>query len=194
MAFASNEVRTMMEYFVDINFVTESKVSSRSTLPKNDAVYDALDDEHKEREYPILDAYLHKDGADGAAGDEESDDIFEQVREDDPLRSLIAQDGHERGAKEADDREVDTGVNGTGQGSVEKSVDANVETTVEDNADAAVDTKIGTTIKDDAEALVDTEIGTTIEGNQEKVVDICVDTTVEGGTEAAVDTGAGTTT
>ncbi|KAL2455525.1 hypothetical protein Fot_57457 [Forsythia ovata] len=36
------------------------------------------------REDPILDAYLHEDGADGAAGDEESDDIFEQVREDDP--------------------------------------------------------------------------------------------------------------
>ncbi|KAL2480464.1 DUF1985 domain-containing protein [Abeliophyllum distichum] len=37
-----------MEYFVDRNFVTESKVSSRSTLMKIDAVYDALDDEHKE--------------------------------------------------------------------------------------------------------------------------------------------------
>ncbi|KAL2474595.1 DUF1985 domain-containing protein [Abeliophyllum distichum] len=37
-----------MEYFVDRNFVTESKVSSRSTLTKIDAVYDALDDEHKE--------------------------------------------------------------------------------------------------------------------------------------------------
>ncbi|KAL2477432.1 uncharacterized protein Fot_46446 [Forsythia ovata] len=37
-----------MEYFVDRNFVTESKVLSRSTLPKIDAVYDALDDEHKE--------------------------------------------------------------------------------------------------------------------------------------------------
>ncbi|KAL2524779.1 Ubiquitin-like protease domain-containing protein [Abeliophyllum distichum] len=37
-----------MEYFVDRNFVTESKVSSRSTLTKIDTVYDALDDEHKE--------------------------------------------------------------------------------------------------------------------------------------------------
>ncbi|KAL2541879.1 Ubiquitin-like protease domain-containing protein [Abeliophyllum distichum] len=37
-----------MEYFVDRNFVTESKVSSRSTLTKIDAVYDALDDEHNE--------------------------------------------------------------------------------------------------------------------------------------------------
>ncbi|KAL2461633.1 Ubiquitin-like protease domain-containing protein [Abeliophyllum distichum] len=37
-----------MEYFVDRNFVTESKVSSRSMLTKIDAVYDALDDEHKE--------------------------------------------------------------------------------------------------------------------------------------------------
>ncbi|KAL2549539.1 hypothetical protein Fot_11069 [Forsythia ovata] len=109
--------------FVDRNFVTESKVSSRSTLPKIDAVYDALDDEHKElflnsclrnlynlrvrctlhaspeereeeyvrlfvsgprREDPILDAYLQEDGADGAAGDEELDDIFKKVQEDDP--------------------------------------------------------------------------------------------------------------
>ncbi|KAL2520001.1 Uncharacterized protein Fot_23924 [Forsythia ovata] len=111
-------------------------VSSRSTLPKIDAVYDALDDEHNEiflnscfeklynvrsmqispklihnmlikrlhvwctlhtspeerkeeyvrlfvsgprREDPILDAYLHKDGADGAVGYEKPDDIFEQV-------------------------------------------------------------------------------------------------------------------
>ncbi|KAL2559260.1 uncharacterized protein Fot_03999 [Forsythia ovata] len=38
----------MMEYFINRNFVTESKVSSRSTLQKIDAVYDALDDEHKE--------------------------------------------------------------------------------------------------------------------------------------------------
>ncbi|KAL2529475.1 uncharacterized protein Fot_22076 [Forsythia ovata] len=37
-----------IEYFVDKNFVTESKVSSRSTIPKIDAVNDALDDEHKE--------------------------------------------------------------------------------------------------------------------------------------------------
>ncbi|KAL2541772.1 Uncharacterized protein Adt_02750 [Abeliophyllum distichum] len=37
-----------MEYFIDRNLVTESKVSSRSTLPKFDAIYDALDDEHRE--------------------------------------------------------------------------------------------------------------------------------------------------
>ncbi|KAL2466430.1 Uncharacterized protein Adt_42281 [Abeliophyllum distichum] len=37
-----------MEYFVDRNFVTESKVLSRSTLTKIDAVNDALDDEHEE--------------------------------------------------------------------------------------------------------------------------------------------------
>ncbi|KAL2545086.1 Uncharacterized protein Fot_14319 [Forsythia ovata] len=49
------------------------------------------------REDPIFDAYLHEDGADGAAGDEEPDDIFEQVREDDPLRSPVAQDEHEAG-------------------------------------------------------------------------------------------------
>ncbi|KAL2508623.1 hypothetical protein Fot_32270 [Forsythia ovata] len=49
------------------------------------------------REDPILDAYLHEDGADGAAGDEEPDDIFEQVREDDPLRSPVSQDEHEAG-------------------------------------------------------------------------------------------------
>ncbi|KAL2545062.1 Uncharacterized protein Fot_14295 [Forsythia ovata] len=48
------------------------------------------------REDPIFDAYLHEDGADGAAGDEEPDDIFEQVREDDPLRSPVAQDEHEQ--------------------------------------------------------------------------------------------------
>ncbi|KAL2501850.1 uncharacterized protein Fot_35698 [Forsythia ovata] len=38
------QVTGLMEYFVDRTFVTESKVSSRSTLPK----LDALDDEHKE--------------------------------------------------------------------------------------------------------------------------------------------------
>ncbi|KAL2526447.1 Uncharacterized protein Adt_11501 [Abeliophyllum distichum] len=37
-----------MEYFVDKNLVTESKVSSRSTLLKIDVVDDALDDEHEE--------------------------------------------------------------------------------------------------------------------------------------------------
>ncbi|KAL2549540.1 hypothetical protein Fot_11070 [Forsythia ovata] len=49
------------------------------------------------REDPILDAYLHEDRADGTARDEEPDDIFEQVREDDPLCSLVAQDEHEAG-------------------------------------------------------------------------------------------------
>ncbi|KAL2558659.1 Uncharacterized protein Fot_03398 [Forsythia ovata] len=34
--------------FLYRNFVTKSKVSLRSTLPKTDAVYDALEDEHKE--------------------------------------------------------------------------------------------------------------------------------------------------
>ncbi|KAL2545542.1 hypothetical protein Fot_14775 [Forsythia ovata] len=168
-----------IEYVVDRNLVTESKVSSRSSLPKIDAVYDALDDEHNElfinscfgklynaipriahlfrarmqkmrllrmcswnsrlapksrdiaevldnpilrarctlhaspeekeeeyvrlfvpgprREYPILDAYLHEDGANGAAGDEEPDDRFEQVRDDDPQRFPVAQDEHEAG-------------------------------------------------------------------------------------------------
>ncbi|KAL2553286.1 Uncharacterized protein Fot_06905 [Forsythia ovata] len=43
------------------------------------------------REDPILDAYLHEDEADGAVGDQEPDDIFEQVREDDPLRSPAGQ-------------------------------------------------------------------------------------------------------
>ncbi|KAL2554191.1 hypothetical protein Fot_07810 [Forsythia ovata] len=47
------------------------------------------------REDPILDAYLHEDGADGAAGDEEPDDIFEQVQEDDPIRSPVAHDEHD---------------------------------------------------------------------------------------------------
>ncbi|KAL2554166.1 hypothetical protein Fot_07785 [Forsythia ovata] len=49
------------------------------------------------REDPILDAYLHEDGADGAAGDEEPDDIFEQVQEDDPIRSPVAHDEHDAG-------------------------------------------------------------------------------------------------
>ncbi|KAL2501851.1 hypothetical protein Fot_35699 [Forsythia ovata] len=49
------------------------------------------------REDPILDAYLHEDGADGAAGDEEPNDKFEQVREDDHQRSPIAQDEHDAG-------------------------------------------------------------------------------------------------
>ncbi|KAL2549509.1 Uncharacterized protein Fot_11039 [Forsythia ovata] len=49
------------------------------------------------REDPILDAYLHEDRAYGTAGDEEPDDIFEQVREDDPLCSLVAHDEHEAG-------------------------------------------------------------------------------------------------
>ncbi|KAL2482058.1 hypothetical protein Fot_43502 [Forsythia ovata] len=47
------------------------------------------------KEDPIFDAYLHKDGADGAAGDEEPDDKFEQVREDDFLRSPVVQDEHD---------------------------------------------------------------------------------------------------
>ncbi|KAL2529462.1 hypothetical protein Fot_22063 [Forsythia ovata] len=37
------------------------------------------------------------DGADDAAGDEEPDDIFEQVRDDDPLRSPVVHDEHEVG-------------------------------------------------------------------------------------------------
>ncbi|KAL2487982.1 Lipoxygenase [Forsythia ovata] len=67
------------------------------------------------RKDPILDTYLHEDGEDSTAGDEEPDNIFEQVRENDSLRSPVA-DEHEgqRTAKETDDREVDTGVNGTG--------------------------------------------------------------------------------
>ncbi|KAL2538000.1 hypothetical protein Fot_19391 [Forsythia ovata] len=49
------------------------------------------------REDLIFDAYLHQDGADSAAGDEEPDDIFEQVRVDDHPRSPVAQDEHEVG-------------------------------------------------------------------------------------------------
>ncbi|KAL2544439.1 hypothetical protein Fot_13672 [Forsythia ovata] len=47
------------------------------------------------KEDPIHNAYFYKDGANGAAGDKEPDDIFEQVREDDLPRSPIAQDKHE---------------------------------------------------------------------------------------------------
>ncbi|KAL2544918.1 hypothetical protein Fot_14151 [Forsythia ovata] len=46
-SYDNNLLTRLMEYFVDRNLVTESKVSSRSTLPKIDIVYDALDDEHK---------------------------------------------------------------------------------------------------------------------------------------------------
>ncbi|KAL2545260.1 hypothetical protein Fot_14493 [Forsythia ovata] len=49
------------------------------------------------KEDPILNAYFHEDGADGAAGDEEPDDIFEQVRDDDSLHSPVAHDEHEAG-------------------------------------------------------------------------------------------------
>ncbi|KAL2483098.1 hypothetical protein Fot_44542 [Forsythia ovata] len=86
-------------------------------------------------------------------------------------------DGAVRGAEEADDREADTRVNRTGQGSVEDAVDTGIETTVEGEADAAVDT----------------EVRTTVDGDQEEVIDTSVDTTVEGEAEAAVDTGVGTT-
>ncbi|KAL2549675.1 hypothetical protein Fot_11205 [Forsythia ovata] len=176
------------------------------------------------REDQILDAYLHEDGADGAVGDEEPYDIFKQVREDDLLRSPVAQDEHEAGqsspavvpraplqgsrpccehenmlrqileqikkltdlvdelkkkvdmleerrqcSTEADDREVDIGINRTGQGSVEELVDACVETTIEVEVDAAVHTGVeADRVEGEAETPVDTEIGTTVEGDQEE--------------------------
>ncbi|KAL2552776.1 hypothetical protein Fot_06395 [Forsythia ovata] len=49
------------------------------------------------RKDPILDAYLYEDRGDGTGRDEEPDDIFEHVREDDPLRSSVAQDEHDAG-------------------------------------------------------------------------------------------------
>ncbi|KAL2559513.1 hypothetical protein Fot_04252 [Forsythia ovata] len=49
------------------------------------------------KEDPILDAYLHEDGDDGANGDEELADIFKNVQEYDLIRSPIAQDKHDAG-------------------------------------------------------------------------------------------------
>ncbi|KAL2538143.1 hypothetical protein Fot_19534 [Forsythia ovata] len=192
------------------------------------------------REDPILDAYLHDDIADGAAGDEEPDDIFEQVREDDPLRSPVAQDEHEvgqsspaavpraplrrsrpccehrnmlrqileqikkltdqvdelkrkRGAKEADDREVDTGIDRTWQKSVEELVDTDVETTIEGEADAAVGTWIEPTVEVAQEEAVDTGVDTTVDDAQVDAVITGVDTPVEGEAKVAVDTRIGKT-
>ncbi|KAL2552862.1 Uncharacterized protein Fot_06481 [Forsythia ovata] len=187
----------------DCNYSSGPEVSSRSTLLKIDAIYDALDDEHKKlfinscfgklynvrsmqispklihnllirrnsrltpelrdiakvlddsqlrvrcilyaspdereeeyvklfvsgptREDLILDAYLHEDRADGAARDEKLDDIFEHIREDDPhALQLHRMSMRQKGAEEADDREVDTGVNGMGRGSIKELVDAGV--------------------------------------------------------------------
>ncbi|KAL2538419.1 hypothetical protein Fot_19810 [Forsythia ovata] len=74
---------------------TASSYSSGPEERKEEYVRLFVSDPRKED--PILDAYLHEDGADGVAGDEEPDNIFEQVREDDPLRSPVAQDELEAG-------------------------------------------------------------------------------------------------
>ncbi|KAL2483060.1 hypothetical protein Fot_44504 [Forsythia ovata] len=104
-------------------------------------------------------------------------------------------DQGQRTAEEVDDREVDTGVNGTEQKSVEESVDACAETTVESEVYAAVRTEVRVDHVDgEAETPIYTEIGTTMESDQEEeAVDTCEDTTVEGEAEATVDTGIGTT-
>ncbi|KAL2549654.1 hypothetical protein Fot_11184 [Forsythia ovata] len=233
-------------------------------------IYDERHPEKREEEYvrffvsgpiredPILDAYLHEDGVDDAAGNEEPYDIFEQVGQSSPavapraplrrshpccehentLRQILEQiknltdqvdemkrnvdmleeqkqrsphfygeymdddsgmnwdgvdvsigDQRQRGAEETNDREVDMGIDGTGQGSVEEPV----ETMVEDEADSVVDIRVGIDrVEGEAEALVDIEVGTTMEDDQEEAVDTSVDTTVEGEVAVTLDTEVGT--
>ncbi|KAL2514929.1 Uncharacterized protein Fot_28900 [Forsythia ovata] len=47
------------------------------------------------REDPILDVYLHEDEGDKSFGDEKLDDVFKDVRDDDPVRSLLMSDDHD---------------------------------------------------------------------------------------------------
>ncbi|KAL2521329.1 Uncharacterized protein Fot_25252 [Forsythia ovata] len=167
------------------------------------------------REDPIADAYLHEDRADGAAGDEEPDDIFEQVREDDPLRSLVARDEHEAGQSSPTAapraplrrsrpccehenmlRQILEQIKKlTDQVDELKRNVACQKNKDSGETDATVQTGVWTDRVDgEAETPVDTEIGTIVDGDQEEdVVDTDVDTTVEGEVEVAVDTGVGTT-
>ncbi|KAL2471531.1 Ulp1 protease family protein [Abeliophyllum distichum] len=117
------------------------------------------------REDPIFDAYLHEDEADGAAGDEQPDDKFVQLREDDPLRSPVTQDEHEE--------------------SVEEPIDTGVETTVEGEADTAIGTGIGPTVEVSQEEIVDTGLHTPVEGEAEMAVDTRIGKMVDGDVEKA---------
>ncbi|KAL2542525.1 Ubiquitin-like protease domain-containing protein [Abeliophyllum distichum] len=116
------------------------------------------------REDPILDAYLHEDVADGAVGEEQPDDIFEQVRGDDTLRSPVAQDEHEESMEEP----VDTGVETTVEGEADVVVGTEVGQTVEVAQEEIVDTGLHTLVEGEAELAVNTRIGKTMEDNAEK--------------------------
>ncbi|KAL2508624.1 hypothetical protein Fot_32271 [Forsythia ovata] len=102
-------------------------------------------------------------------------------------------DQGQRTAEEADDREVDTGINGMGQRSVEESVDACVETTVECGCGGTY-RGWGRSYQERRGNPGRYRDGTTVEGDQEEeAVDTSVDTMVEGEAEATIDTGVGTT-
>ncbi|KAL2529474.1 hypothetical protein Fot_22075 [Forsythia ovata] len=90
-----------------------------------------------------------------------------------------------RDADKVDDREVDTGIDRTGQESVDEPLDTDVKTIVEGEADVAVGTGVGPMVEVAQEEAVDTGVDTPVEGEVEVVVDTGIEKTVEGDAEKA---------